>query len=119
MGGVYYIFHTWGDFKDSHQVFDGIVLRGIGRSQFTAIRYFKRILLETASHLVGWIAGILIAQLFAHLIDHGVYPIGDHSFYSVGLLMLIIYDLSVILSLITQKFNIKRYTSEIGYIAKK
>lgn len=84
------------------------------RSLFTASRYFKRILLETASHLVGWIAGILIAQLFVHIIDHGVYPIGDHSFYSVGLLMLIIYDLSVILSLITQKLNIKRDTSEIG-----
>ncbi|WP_342437692.1 DUF5823 family protein [Paenibacillus sp. FSL L8-0436] len=84
------------------------------RAQFTAGSYLKNLLIETASHLIAWIVAMLIAKFFAGIIDQGVAPMEDRTYYTAGMLMLITYDLSVVLSLITRKLNIKRDAGEIS-----
>ncbi|MEK5025275.1 DUF5823 family protein [Paenibacillus sp. FSL M7-1046] len=74
----------------------------------TAGSYSKNVLIETASHLIAWIVAMLIAKFFAGIIDQGVAPMEDRTYYTAGMLMVIAYDLSVVLSLITRKLNIKR-----------
>lgn len=84
------------------------------RSAFTAAGYLKSIAVEAASHLAFWTAAILIARFFAGIIAQGVSPAEDDTYYTLGLLMLISYDLSVFLSLITRKLNVSRDAGEIS-----
>lgn len=84
------------------------------QAQATAGSYSKNVLIETASHLIAWIVAMLIAKFFAGIIDQGVAPMEDRTYYTVSMLMVIAYDLSVVLSLITQKLNIKREAGEIS-----
>ncbi len=84
------------------------------RPKFTFVDYAKNFLLEGGSHLVGWIIGILVAQLFRQIIEGGIAPHDNLSYYKVGLLLLIAYDSAVIFSLFAAKVRIERKPAETG-----
>lgn len=71
----------------------------VRKNGWNAGAYAKSLLQEIAGHILLWVAGIVIARFFSGIIDHGVSSAEDHTFYTLGFIMLIAYDLSVIFSI--------------------
>jgi hypothetical protein len=76
--------------------------------------YVKSFLQETAGHALLWIVAILIAQFFAGIIDQGITPADSLAYYSIGLIIVVIYDLSVVFSIGIRPFGFCKETAETG-----
>ncbi|MEC0167928.1 DUF5823 family protein [Paenibacillus graminis] len=83
------------------------------RTRLTAAELAESFFLECASHLAGWIIGILAARVSVYLIEDGISQQHKLALYKIGLLLLISYDFSAIFSSVTNKAFAQRNIAEI------